>query len=422
MPHRGEGGSGCRSAPTRPGSTGCSRTPGCTRRAWTSPTCSARARPATCGRCAPRPGSRSSRSTDRRSSSSGATTATRPTGPTATTTTARAWTTARGRSTAPPTTRAGLRARPRARGRLRRAGRRPPARRRGRGRARGLRAGHRAARPLVVRGPVVAARPSSSECERQGLELVHLDDALEAVEPAPAPAQLPVTTWGTPRDLSTWDGRGVEEFAWRARAAELDVVAAGRDASVRAVRELLALQSSDWAFLVQRDLAAAYGHARAEGHGERLRTELATVGCLPADAAQPGAACVRGAAALLSGPACPDPLLGVPADRRGRSCAPRPQALRAARAPRRRRSTCSLAACGRRPSRRTSTACRSTALPRRHAARPRRVPALGRSHERRHGGARHRARGERLRPRPRPRLAGRRGRRRAGARRRRART
>jgi 1,4-alpha-glucan branching enzyme len=115
------------------------------------------------------------------------------------------------------------------------------------------------------------------ECERQELELVHLDDALEQVEPADAPA-LPTTTWGRPRDLSTWDGPGVEEFAWRARRAELDVLAAGAAVTPRAVRELLALQSSDWAFLVHRDLAAAYGHARAEGHLERLRSELASLG------------------------------------------------------------------------------------------------------------------------------------------------
>jgi 1,4-alpha-glucan branching enzyme len=115
------------------------------------------------------------------------------------------------------------------------------------------------------------------ECGRQGLELTHLDDALEQVEPADAP-ELPTTTWGTPRDLTTWEGRGVEEFAWRARRAELDLLRAGRAATPRAVRELLALQSSDWAFLVHRDLAAAYGHERAEGHRARLAEELSSLG------------------------------------------------------------------------------------------------------------------------------------------------
>ncbi|MFL5844658.1 MAG: 1,4-alpha-glucan branching protein domain-containing protein [Solirubrobacteraceae bacterium] len=115
------------------------------------------------------------------------------------------------------------------------------------------------------------------ECGRQGLDLVALDDAIEAIEPAPAP-ELPTTTWGSPRDLTTWDGPGVEDFAWRARRAELDLLRAGRDATPRAVRELLALQSSDWAFLVHRDLAAAYGHARAEEHREGLARELSSLG------------------------------------------------------------------------------------------------------------------------------------------------
>ena len=116
-----------------------------------------------------------------------------------------------------------------------------------------------------------------SECDRQGLALEHLDDALEQVDPADAPP-LPATTWGTPRDLSTWSGPGVEDFAWRARRAELEVLRAGRDATPRAVRELLALQSSDWVFLVHRDLAAAYGRERAAGHGGLLSRELASLG------------------------------------------------------------------------------------------------------------------------------------------------
>lgn len=125
-------------------------------------------------------------------------------------------------------------------------------------------------------------RAVAEECERQELELVGLDDALAGIEPVPAPAELPVTTWGTPRDLTTWEGPGVEEFAWRARRAELDLLRAGRDATPRAVRELLALQSSDWAFLVHRELAAAYGHERADGHRARLAEELASLGsCAP---------------------------------------------------------------------------------------------------------------------------------------------
>ena len=57
---------------------------------------------------------------------------------------------------------------------------------------------------------------------------MHLDDALADCDPAPAgDASDRVTTWGTPRDLSTWSGPQVADLAWAARAAELDVLAAG---------------------------------------------------------------------------------------------------------------------------------------------------------------------------------------------------
>ena len=91
---------------------------------------------------------------------------------------------------------------------------------------------------------------------RRGLEIVHLD-ALADCDPAPAGAAADrVTTWGTPRDLSTWSGARVADLAWAARAAELGVLAAGPGVGDRAVRELLALQSSDWAFLVSAGHAA----------------------------------------------------------------------------------------------------------------------------------------------------------------------
>jgi 1,4-alpha-glucan branching enzyme len=125
------------------------------------------------------------------------------------------------------------------------------------------------------------------ECERQSLALVSLDDALaqRAADGIPMPAaaelELPVTSWGSPRDLTTWSGPRVAEFAWRARAAELAVVAAGSSVTPRAARELLALQSSDWAFMVERELAAPYGRARAEAHSDAVLTELAAPGSQP---------------------------------------------------------------------------------------------------------------------------------------------
>lgn len=123
-------------------------------------------------------------------------------------------------------------------------------------------------------------------CARDGLDLVHLDDALHDVAAAPALGlDRELTTWGAPRDLSTWSAPRVADLAWQARAAELRVVAAGTDADERAIRELLALQSSDWAFIVSRDLAGAYPVERAAGHRAALDAALS-----PAAAAAAGGA------------------------------------------------------------------------------------------------------------------------------------
>jgi len=121
-----------------------------------------------------------------------------------------------------------------------------------------------------------------AEAARSGLELVHLDDALADCDPAPAgEAAERVTTWGTPRDLSTWSGPRVADLAWAARAAELDVLAAGAGVGDRAVRELLALQSSDWAFLASAGTAGEYPRERFEGHAAALRAALADPGREP---------------------------------------------------------------------------------------------------------------------------------------------
>jgi 1,4-alpha-glucan branching enzyme len=113
------------------------------------------------------------------------------------------------------------------------------------------------------------------ECAERGLALVHLDEALAECEPAPPPAGLDrVTTWGTPRDLSTWSGPAVADLAWQARRAELEALGAAEAVSPRALRELLALQSSDWAFLAARDSAGAYPRERARGHLRALRAAL----------------------------------------------------------------------------------------------------------------------------------------------------
>jgi 1,4-alpha-glucan branching enzyme len=112
------------------------------------------------------------------------------------------------------------------------------------------------------------------EAAARGLALARLDDALDRHEAAPLDRVLPVSSWGAGRDLRTWDSPAVADLAWGARRAELDVVAAGRDAPLRAVRELLAAQSSDWVFQVTQDFAPTYGRDRAEAHARGVAAAL----------------------------------------------------------------------------------------------------------------------------------------------------
>jgi 1,4-alpha-glucan branching enzyme len=120
-----------------------------------------------------------------------------------------------------------------------------------------------------------------AESARQGLALTTLDDAPERHTPVSlGDRRLPVTTWGEGGDLRTWSGSDVAELAWQARTHELAVAAwagpgAVRSAPPRALRELLALQSSDWAFLAHTRLAGDYPQQRAAGHAAALRDVLA---------------------------------------------------------------------------------------------------------------------------------------------------
>ena len=114
------------------------------------------------------------------------------------------------------------------------------------------------------------------EAERQGVSIAHLDDALPRHRARPAPDGVldGVCSWGSDRALGTWDGPAVAEFAWAARRAELAAVAAGLRIDRAGARQLLALQSSDWAFLVSRELAPSYGRERLELHLEGLAASL----------------------------------------------------------------------------------------------------------------------------------------------------
>ncbi|HEY1522209.1 MAG TPA: 1,4-alpha-glucan branching protein domain-containing protein [Solirubrobacteraceae bacterium] len=113
-----------------------------------------------------------------------------------------------------------------------------------------------------------------NEAARQGLELSTLDDALERHRPVAAPDDLGVSSWGEGGDLRTWSAPAVADLAWQARTAELHALALGRRPSDRALRELLALQASDWAFQITRELTGDYPRQRAHAHAQALQAAL----------------------------------------------------------------------------------------------------------------------------------------------------
>ncbi len=113
------------------------------------------------------------------------------------------------------------------------------------------------------------------QAHRQDLRLTTLDDALERHEPLPALPDPGVTSWGRGGDLRTWSGPAAADLAWAARSAELRALAVGRRPGVRALRELLALQSSDWGFLASSGTAGAYPGERARGHARAFDHALA---------------------------------------------------------------------------------------------------------------------------------------------------
>jgi 1,4-alpha-glucan branching enzyme len=127
-----------------------------------------------------------------------------------------------------------------------------------------------------------------AEARDQGLELVRLDDALDrahglaptvdigerGLDGEAPPASWRASSWGQDGDLSTWSGPAVAEMAFAARDGELAVLAAGPAAGERAVRELLALQASDWPFMVSREIAVPYARERFDGHRAALEATL----------------------------------------------------------------------------------------------------------------------------------------------------
>lgn len=104
-----------------------------------------------------------------------------------------------------------------------------------------------------------------------GVRLLTVQQALAEHEPVERP--LAASTWGEDKDFRTWDSPPVADLAWGARRLELRLLRAlscglRGPAALRAARELLAVQSSDWAFLDKRGQAGDYAFQRATFHSE----------------------------------------------------------------------------------------------------------------------------------------------------------
>jgi 1,4-alpha-glucan branching enzyme len=123
---------------------------------------------------------------------------------------------------------------------------------------------------------VMWLRAVVEECSRAGLELVRLDEARGLQDPEPLDdEEWGPSSWGRDGDLSTWSAPAVADMAFATRAAELRTLAAGQGMGAAALRELLALQASDWTFMVSRELAVPYACERFEGHRDGHERALA---------------------------------------------------------------------------------------------------------------------------------------------------
>jgi 1,4-alpha-glucan branching enzyme len=125
--------------------------------------------------------------------------------------------------------------------------------------------------------------------EAAGVRLLTVPEAL--AEHEPEPRALAASSWGREKDLRTWDSPPVADLAWAARRLELRllraVVAGLRGpTALRAARELLAAQSSDWAFIDERGQAGDYAFQRATDHAgamlEAIDSAPATDPCMRA--------------------------------------------------------------------------------------------------------------------------------------------
>jgi 1,4-alpha-glucan branching enzyme len=127
--------------------------------------------------------------------------------------------------------------------------------------------GHWWSEGAIWLGEVVAGAAAA------GVRLLTVPEALAEHEPLERP--LAASTWGEGKDLRTWDSPRVADLAWGARRLELRLLRALEaglrgPAALRAARELLAVQASDWAFLDRRGQAGDYAFQRATEHAEAM--------------------------------------------------------------------------------------------------------------------------------------------------------
>src|SRR4051794_40021270 len=110
--------------------------------------------------------------------------------------------------------------------------------------------------------------------ELEGVRLLTLPQALGEHEGEARPAFE--GGGGGGKRLEPWASPSVWALVWATRRSELRLLRAlggrhlDRDAALRAARELLALQSSDWAFMDHRGQAGDYPYTRATAHAEAL--------------------------------------------------------------------------------------------------------------------------------------------------------
>lgn len=125
-----------------------------------------------------------------------------------------------------------------------------------------------------------------------GIRLTTLGKAAAERTSGAAPlraADLKASTWGDHKDFRTWDSPAVADLASGARQLELAVsraVASGitRERAERAARELLAVQSSDWAFIDGRRQAGDYAFERSVDHAAAAFEALDSASEVPVQA------------------------------------------------------------------------------------------------------------------------------------------